>query len=80
MGEIAAGAELEIFDFARCEDAIMRGAGDRELRFSEEFGGEMHLAHHQGGAHRQGGLAAGEKLLTLDVELRVQPVVLGMVG
>jgi hypothetical protein len=78
--EDAAGAEFEVFDFAGRRNAVVGGAGDGQLRLGEQFGGEMGLAEHQGGAHGQRGLATGEELLALDVELGVEAVVFGVVG
>jgi hypothetical protein len=39
----------------------------------------MRLAEHQRGAHGERGLAAGEELLALDVELRIEAVFFGVV-
>ena len=79
VGEHAAGAELEVFDFAGRRNAVVRGAGDGQLGLGEQFRREVGLAEHQGGAHGQRGLAAGEELLALDVELSIESVFFGVV-
>ena len=72
LREDGACAELEVFEFLRRLDAVVRRRSDRELRILEHLRREVRLAEHQRHAHAQRGRAAGEQLLALDVKLRIQ--------